>query len=998
MIQNILSKLTRATFIGATALILAACGGGSGGTPIVSPNGPDLIITRASINTTTWVDGTSLVVEAEVANQGDATAGPSTAALYLSTNTIISTFDALLDAASTPSIASGSSDTVTFRYTVDASALGLSSGTYYLGILPDYTNQVSESNETNNDDFSVQSIVLTASKPDLTISSVSINDTEWVDGDSVTVSYTVKNDGASEAASSSTAIYLSKNINISSDDTKLATVSTAAIAAGGSLNGNSTFTVDVSTLSLSNGTYYIGVIPDDGSTVSELNEDNNDDYSETILASITVSGIADPQPSGVTSVDSDYTGRWGWRGDGSDGPRGVAVSPWGAAGQVSDFETAESYEMGGTTLHGGFYTADAGDPIGDIGARDAYALGLDGSGVVVAVIDSNIDVTHSELDDQFIANYDAAAGGSNGYDDHGTHVAGIIAAENGNGGMHGVAYGASLVGISIGDSSGLSFFSSDLANAINSAVNDGARIFNNSWSSSTTTSGSSSSMDSATLRASIANAIDAGAVFIWAAGNDYTANTNLGNYNTSEEAKAALEYDELMGGFVNVVNLRWDEDNSVWEIANSTTGASVPGNTWPDSQICGVTMHYCLGAPGTGITSSVVGGGYDDFSGTSMAAPTVAGGFAILFQAFPYVETADIMQLMFETATDLGAAGVDEVYGHGMMNLAAALAPVGSSTIPTTTSTDTNVGIEVTETTLVADAPLQAAIATAASDMVMLDDYDRAFVVGDLGVANIQPIAPGSANAVFASVDDDLANLSDFGSPITRAAVNAGALIIIGDRMALPTEVGTTEIVLNTVATEESGLAEFRYISSQSEEGWETSRSVGVIVEDDQLFGNKGTGAYALASSATTVSLGTSAQREISEGITVFGGLGLNRTEVSGADESLVTVSSHFTSASGLVGIRMSGLGEDETGEFAIQLGQDRAILSGDGSITVPVGREEDGVIVFDTVQLDSDTLGINPELMVSYSDSYSEDGSYSFSAAGTEEEAVISAQWLRNF
>lgn len=409
-------------------------------------------------------------------------------------------------------------------------------------------------------------------------------------------------------------------------------------------------------------------------------------------------------------------------------------------------------------------------------------------------------------------------------------------------------------------------------------------------------------------------------------------------------------------------------------------------------------MNYCLAAPGTYISSTVVGDAYDSYSGTSMAAPTVSAGFAILFQAFPYVETADIMQLMFETADDLGAVGVDNIYGHGMMNLAAALAPAGSATIPTSTSTSTNVGIDVDATSLAADAPLRAAVSSATSEMVMLDDYDRAYVIGDLGVTNIQPVALGSASAVFASIDADLENLSDFGSPITRTAANAGALTIIGDRITLPSEVGTNEIILNTVATEESGLAEFRYVSTQSEEGWATSRSFGVIVEDDQLFGNKGTGAYALASSATTVSLGTRAQREISEGVTLFGGLGLNRTEVSGADQSLVTVSSHFTSASGVVGLRMSGLGETESGEFAIQLGQDRAILSGEGSISVPVGREEGGIIVFDTVQLDSDALGIDPELMVSYSESYTPDASYSLSAAGTEEEAIVSTEWQRNF
>ena len=55
-----------------------------------------------------------------------------------------------------------------------------------------------------------------------------------------------------------------------------------------------------------------------------------------------------------------------------------------------------------------------------------------------------------------------------------------------------------------------------------------------------------------------------------------------------------------------------------------------------------------------------------------MAAPVVSGAFAVLFQAFPYLETDVLVDLVFATATDLGE-GVDEVYGHGMLNLEEAM-------------------------------------------------------------------------------------------------------------------------------------------------------------------------------------------------------------------------------------------------------------------------------------------------------------------------------------
>ena len=698
---------------------------------------------------------------------------------------------------------------------------------------------------------------------------------------------------------------------------------------------------------------------------------------------------------------SSYSGRWGRRGTGSDGPRGVAVDPWGTAAPISSFDTSESRFIGPFSP----IVSQRGDLIGAIGARHAYAMGLDGSGVVVAVIDSHIDNRHSDLDGNFLKHYDASGVGvvaKNGYNIHGTFVAGIIAAERNGEGMHGVAPGADLIGISFGSAPGgtLDQKPSDLGTSITSAVSDGARIFNNSYGATTYTRGSSSNLNVPSLRKSVADAIDEGAVFVWAAGNKYSQNNaHLGEYNTSEEAKAALYYPELAGGFINVVNLAWDASRSVWTIANSTdSGAD------ENSQICGVTKDYCLAAPGTEIVST---GTLDRDrnvrgSGTSYAAPMVSGGLAVLFQAFPYVETSDIMQLLFRTATDLGDEGVDSTYGQGMMNLAAALNPVGPASIPTTSSTATNAGIHVQASALLAEAPLRTAVASATADMVMLDDYDRAFVIGhvmdDLAISDIQPLSIASADAVFASVDAELASLRDFGSPITQAAAKAGALTIIGDRLALPSRSGTSEVVLNSIATEDSGLAEFRYVATRAEEGWKASQSLGVIVEEDQLFGNKGSGAYALASQATTLSLGTSGQRDISEGVTLFGGLGLSRTEVSAADQSLVSLSSQFTSASGVVGLRMRDLGAEDRGEFAIQLGQDRAILSGEGSISVPVGRKEGGVILFDEVQFDSAALGLEPEVMVSYANAYAPDASYSLSAAGRGEETILSAQWQRTF
>jgi subtilase-type serine protease len=88
-----------------------------------------------------------------------------------------------------------------------------------------------------------------------------------------------------------------------------------------------------------------------------------------------------------------------------------------------------------------------------------------------------------------------------------------------------------------------------------------------------------------------------------------------------------------------------------------------------------------VSAPGTKIYSSVINGtnldnlttDYANFNGTSMAAPHVAGSAAVLMERFPYMSGDQISTLLKTTATDLGAPGIDSLYGWGMINLGKAI-------------------------------------------------------------------------------------------------------------------------------------------------------------------------------------------------------------------------------------------------------------------------------------------------------------------------------------
>ncbi len=145
------------------------------------------------------------------------------------------------------------------------------------------------------------------------------------------------------------------------------------------------------------------------------------------------------------------------------------------------------------------------------------------------------------------------------------------------------------------------------------------------------------------------------AILVWAAGNDYKS-------QSSAMSTIPLHVPETNGHFVNVV--AWD----------SNTGALADF-----SNACGITKNYCITAPGTDLESPKT---TKPLNGTSFAAPIVSAAIAVIRQAFPYMKSTEITQLLFTTARDLGEIGVDEIYGHGMLDLERATRPVGAALVP----------------------------------------------------------------------------------------------------------------------------------------------------------------------------------------------------------------------------------------------------------------------------------------------------------------------------
>lgn len=326
-----------------------------------------------------------------------------------------------------------------------------------------------------------------------------------------------------------------------------------------------------------------------------------------------------------------------------------------AIGIPNDSRFGELWGMHNEGQTGG--TADA-----DIDAVEAWDISTGSRDVIVGVIDTGVDYTHPDLANNVWVNPNEIPGDgidndNNGYVDdvhginaitnsgnpmddqgHGTHVSGTIGAQGNDGsGVAGVNHEVSIIGCKFLDSSG----SGSISDAIkcvdymvglkNAGVN--VRLTNNSWGGG----GSSQAMIDALTASENADIL-----FIAAAGNGAYDNDASPSYPASYEhdtvmAVASTDHNDNMSSF------------SQWG-ANSVD----------------------IGAPGSAILSTIPGGGYDSFSGTSMATPHVAGAAALVLSVNPDLTAVELKNLLMSSG-DTTAAMTGKTVSGKRLNVHQAL-------------------------------------------------------------------------------------------------------------------------------------------------------------------------------------------------------------------------------------------------------------------------------------------------------------------------------------
>ena len=350
-----------------------------------------------------------------------------------------------------------------------------------------------------------------------------------------------------------------------------------------------------------------------------------------------------------------------------------------------------------------------------------------GEGVTVGVIDTGIDQHHPSFAGKIIPEefLDSAVDETGGAPSHGTMVASIIAARPtpgwADGGFFGVAPGADLKMFAIPLGSAGEDYNPTTLNRLRTIDPETADLFTqvlrrnvDILNLSFGTSGIIENYSAADLRSNFGQTIAAleqrgrteKTILVWAAGNangltcDYGQKNCVGATMPGTQGKINASSPEVYPGLVARIEALRGHSIAVVSVDRD-------GEIAASSNRCGIAKDWCLAAPGHLVRVAFFGpyegipgrrGFTSGFSGTSFAAPMVAGGLAVMKSLFrDQLSNTELVTRLFATANKDGRYAVSAIYGQGMMDLAAATRPVGNTMVAGgPTVSDGGIGLRLT--------------------------------------------------------------------------------------------------------------------------------------------------------------------------------------------------------------------------------------------------------------------------------------------------------------
>ncbi len=297
---------------------------------------------------------------------------------------------------------------------------------------------------------------------------------------------------------------------------------------------------------------------------------------------------------------------------------------------------------------------------------------------------------------------------------HGTHVAGLIAADKNDEGMHGVAFSNAELEVARWDLMSLP------SSVISKLVDRGAQVINMSFGVSADDYPASALTDDFYRQNKAAFDLLIVSGFLKAADNNVVMVMSAGNDGLSQPG--------LYNGFAGLSSL----EDELKDLFITVVATGHDGKIASYSNACGVAQNYCIAAPGGDQAEMLYSTGTYDVStfgmiGTSMAAPVVTGSVALLMGAYPYLSPQQVVQLLFESADKSGEYANKSIYGNGMLDLAEATNPQGYLGTISGSSVDGGIMNISSSRIAVPSVFKESFVANMPEKMTVFDKYKRPF-------------------------------------------------------------------------------------------------------------------------------------------------------------------------------------------------------------------------------------------------------------------------------